>query len=152
VHEWLSTGFWIEIGFTDHLQVVTTSNYNTIANFHILQITTAHAKSYGSDVTSRFPVTGLNNGDSSTAPTKSSLHRLPYNWLTSNSLVREREREKKRSWGGSERHYIAGGGKKLYLRFWRFPGSARLSFWYRERILAEFCSIYIIYMTPEGLH
>jgi hypothetical protein len=26
-------------------------------------------------------------------------------------------------------HYIRGG--KLYLRFWRFPGSARLSFWYR---------------------
>jgi hypothetical protein len=45
-----------------------------------------------------------------------------------------------------------GGGMKLYHRFWRFPGSARLSFWYRERILAEFCSIYIIDMTLEGLH
>jgi hypothetical protein len=41
---------------------------------------------------------------------------------------REREREEV---GGSERHYIWGGGKKLYLRFLRFPGSARLSFWYR---------------------
>jgi hypothetical protein len=47
------------------------------------------------------------------------------NWLSS-------EREKERNWGrgGSERHYIRG-GKKLYLRFWRFPGSSRLSFWYR---------------------
>jgi hypothetical protein len=40
-----------EIGFIDHLQVVTTSNYNTIANFHTLQITTAHAKSFQSAVT-----------------------------------------------------------------------------------------------------
>jgi hypothetical protein len=30
---------------------------------------------------SRFPITDLNNGDSTTAPIKSSLHRLPYNWL-----------------------------------------------------------------------
>jgi hypothetical protein len=33
-------GFGLEIGFTDHLQDVTTNNYNTIANFHNLQITT----------------------------------------------------------------------------------------------------------------
>jgi hypothetical protein len=48
-------------------------------------------------------------------------------------IEREREREKrKKVGGGSERHYIRGGGdKKLYLRFLRFPGSARLSFWYR---------------------
>jgi hypothetical protein len=38
-------GSGLEIGFTDHLQVVNTSNYNIIANFHTLQITTAHAKS-----------------------------------------------------------------------------------------------------------
>jgi hypothetical protein len=70
-------GFGLEIEFIDHLQVVIICNYNIIANFHILQITTAHAKSFHSDVTSRFPVTGLNNGDSSAAPNKSSLHRLP---------------------------------------------------------------------------
>jgi hypothetical protein len=49
----------------DHLQVVTTSNYNTIANFHTLQITIIHANSFQSAVTSRFLVTDLNNGDSS---------------------------------------------------------------------------------------
>jgi hypothetical protein len=30
-------------------------------------------------------------------------------------IIEERERERK--WGGSERHYIWGGGKKLYLIF-----------------------------------
>jgi hypothetical protein len=37
---------WIglEVGFIDHLQIVTTGNCNTIANLHTLQITTAHAK------------------------------------------------------------------------------------------------------------
>jgi hypothetical protein len=39
-------GIGFETGFTDHLQVVTTSNYNTVTNFHTLQITTAHAKSF----------------------------------------------------------------------------------------------------------
>jgi hypothetical protein len=29
--------------FFDHLQVVTTNNYNTIADFHTLQITPAYA-------------------------------------------------------------------------------------------------------------
>jgi hypothetical protein len=36
-------GFGLDIGFIDHLQVVTTNNYNTIADFHTLQITRAHA-------------------------------------------------------------------------------------------------------------
>jgi hypothetical protein len=49
--------------FIDHLQIVTTSNYISIANLHTWQTTTAHAKSSQSAVTSRFPVTDLNNGD-----------------------------------------------------------------------------------------
>jgi hypothetical protein len=57
-------GFGLEIRFICHLQVVTTSNYNTIANFLTLQITTAHANSFQSAVTSRFLVTDISNGDS----------------------------------------------------------------------------------------
>jgi hypothetical protein len=45
-------GFGLDIGFIDHLHVVTTKNYNTIANFHTLQITTAHTKSFQSAVSS----------------------------------------------------------------------------------------------------
>jgi hypothetical protein len=59
------SGFGLEIGFIDNLQVIATSNYKTIANFRTLQITTAHDKSFPSSVTSRFPVTELNDGDSS---------------------------------------------------------------------------------------
>jgi hypothetical protein len=33
----LETGFGLEIGFIDHLQVVTASNYNTILNFNTLK-------------------------------------------------------------------------------------------------------------------
>jgi hypothetical protein len=33
-------GFRLGIGFIDNLQVVTTNNYNIIADFHTLQITT----------------------------------------------------------------------------------------------------------------
>jgi hypothetical protein len=33
-------GFRLVIGFIDNLQVVTKNNYNTIADFHTLQITT----------------------------------------------------------------------------------------------------------------
>jgi hypothetical protein len=72
-------GFGLEIGFIDHLQVVTVNDNNTIANFHTLQTTIAHPQSFQTSFSSRFPVTDFNNGDSSTAPTKSSLHRLPYN-------------------------------------------------------------------------
>jgi hypothetical protein len=57
--------FGLEMGFIDHLQVVTTKNYNTVYNFHSSQITTAHPKSFQSAFTSLFPVTDLNNGDSS---------------------------------------------------------------------------------------
>jgi hypothetical protein len=44
--------FRLEIGFIDHLQIVTTGNCNTIANFLNLQITAAHAKSFQSAVSS----------------------------------------------------------------------------------------------------
>jgi hypothetical protein len=44
--------FGLEIGFIDHFQVINTSNYNTIANIHTLQITTAHAESFQSAVSS----------------------------------------------------------------------------------------------------
>jgi hypothetical protein len=88
------SGYWpsfgLEIRFIDHFttRLVTTSNYSVVADFHTLQITTAHAKSFQSAFTSLFPVTDLNNGDTSTAPTKSSLHRLPYNWLLITDLSR----------------------------------------------------------------
>jgi hypothetical protein len=58
-------GFGLEIRFIDPLQVITASNYNTVANFHTLQITAAHAKPFQSTVTSHFLVTDLNIGDSS---------------------------------------------------------------------------------------
>jgi hypothetical protein len=68
---WLYTGF----GFIDHLntQLVTTSNYNIIANLHTLPVSTAHAKPSQSASNSRFPVTGRNNGDSSASALVSSL-------------------------------------------------------------------------------
>jgi L-asparagine transporter-like permease len=74
-------GFGLEIEFIDHLQIITTNHYNSIDNFHNLEITTAHAKSFQSSAfsTSRSLVTASNNEDSSTAPTKSSIHRFPYN-------------------------------------------------------------------------
>jgi hypothetical protein len=54
-------GFGLEIGFINHLQVITRSNYNTITNFHNSQITIVHAKPFQSAVTSRFAVMDLNN-------------------------------------------------------------------------------------------
>jgi hypothetical protein len=49
-------GFGLEIEFTDHLNIrlVTTLYYSTITDFHTLQITTAHAKSFQSAVSSPF--------------------------------------------------------------------------------------------------
>jgi hypothetical protein len=44
--------FWIGDWIIDNLQVVTTNNYNTIANFHNLQIATAQAKPLQSAVPS----------------------------------------------------------------------------------------------------
>jgi hypothetical protein len=45
-------GFGLVIGFIDHLQIVTTSNYSVIANSHTLQFTTARAKSFQSAMSS----------------------------------------------------------------------------------------------------
>jgi hypothetical protein len=62
-------GFGLDVEFIDHLyiQLVTTSNYSTIANLHSSQITKAQAKPSQSAFTSRFLVTDFNNGDSSTS-------------------------------------------------------------------------------------
>jgi hypothetical protein len=54
-------GFGLVIGFIDHVQIVTTSNYIVIANLRILQITRAHAKSSQSASTRRFIVTESSN-------------------------------------------------------------------------------------------
>jgi hypothetical protein len=47
-------GFGLGIGFIDdfNTRFVTTLNYSATANFHILQMTTAHAKSFQSAVSS----------------------------------------------------------------------------------------------------
>jgi hypothetical protein len=95
VYEWLSPGFGLEIGFIEHFntRLVTTFNYIAIVDLHNLHIPTAHAKYIWCVLTSRSLVTAYNSGDSfnfrahlvakqfSTASTKSSLHRFPYNWL-----------------------------------------------------------------------
>jgi hypothetical protein len=49
-------GFGLDIGFIDHLQVVTTNNYNITTDFHTLPITPAHTKSF----TSLFLTTDFN--------------------------------------------------------------------------------------------
>jgi hypothetical protein len=46
-------GFGLVIGFTEHLQIVTTSHYSAIANSHTLQFTTARIKSSQSVVSSQ---------------------------------------------------------------------------------------------------
>jgi hypothetical protein len=40
------------IGFTEHFQIITTSNYSAIANSHTLQFTTTRTKSSQSAVSS----------------------------------------------------------------------------------------------------
>jgi hypothetical protein len=56
-------GFGLKIGFIDHLLIVTTSNYNTTANPHTLQITIAQARPSQSAFIRHFLVMDLNNGD-----------------------------------------------------------------------------------------
>jgi hypothetical protein len=43
--EWLSTGFGLVTGFIDHVQMVTTSNYNALANPCTFFLTAAYTKS-----------------------------------------------------------------------------------------------------------
>jgi hypothetical protein len=79
---WLQTGFELKIGFIDHFntRLVTTLNYNAIADPHTLQISTAHAKSSVCFVfTSGSLVTATNSRDSSASaltslPAGSQLH------------------------------------------------------------------------------
>jgi hypothetical protein len=82
-------GFGFEIGFVDHFntRIVITFNYSATADFHTLQIAAAHAKSFQSAAvsTSRSLVKASNSGDSSTAHTKSSLHRFLYNSLSAST-------------------------------------------------------------------
>jgi hypothetical protein len=68
---------------------VTTLDYSAVANLRAIQITVSQAKPFQSAVSS--PVVPWSTAltmeilqlSRSTAPTKSSLHRLPYNWLIS---------------------------------------------------------------------
>jgi hypothetical protein len=65
MYEWLLRQFGFVIGFIEHLQIVTTSNYSAIANSHTLQFITARSKSSQSAVfNSRCLVTASNDGRS----------------------------------------------------------------------------------------
>jgi hypothetical protein len=94
-------GFGLETGFIDHFKtrLMTTLNYSAIADLHTSQITTAHAKSFQSAVSSPvFPGNGFKQWRFfsfhphfiarwlSTALTKPSLQRLPYSSLPSLQL------------------------------------------------------------------
>jgi hypothetical protein len=65
-YEWLQTGFRLNIGFTDHLRVVTTNNCNTISIFYKI---TVYSSTHSSCL-----VTASNNGYSSASRPKSSLN------------------------------------------------------------------------------
>jgi hypothetical protein len=71
-------GFRLETEFILHFntQSVTMLNYSAIANFHTLEITSAHAKSFPASIvfTRRFLVTASNNSYSSASRLKSSLN------------------------------------------------------------------------------
>jgi hypothetical protein len=53
--------FGLVIGFVDHLRIVNTSNYNTLANSCTRLLTKAHTKSSQFVFTNRFLVTDSNN-------------------------------------------------------------------------------------------
>jgi hypothetical protein len=57
-------GFGLNIGFIDNTYLATALNYSAIANFHNLQITREHAKSFPAYnvFASSFLVTDSNNG------------------------------------------------------------------------------------------
>jgi hypothetical protein len=83
-------GFGLEIRFIGHFntRLVITLNYSAIADFHTLQTTTVHVVfSVCCVLTSLTLVTASNYGNSSSAPTKSSLHKLPYNLRTTHSVT-----------------------------------------------------------------
>jgi hypothetical protein len=60
-HVWLQTEFGLGIGCIEHLKIVTTGNYNTLANSCTRLLTKAHTKSSQFVFTSRFLVTDPNN-------------------------------------------------------------------------------------------
>jgi hypothetical protein len=70
-------GFRLDVGFIEHLytQLVSRSNYSSIADFHTLQITRTTAKSFPAccGFTGRSLVTASNLEDSSVSVLKSSL-------------------------------------------------------------------------------
>jgi hypothetical protein len=58
----LETGFGLVIEFTEHLQMVTTSNYNALANSCTIQFTTARTKPSQSAVFSSRCLVATSNG------------------------------------------------------------------------------------------
>jgi hypothetical protein len=87
MYEWLSMGIWI--GFIDHFNVrlVTTLNYSVTMLISTLQITTVLSCQPAAVSTGHSLEMASKSGESSTALTKSSLHRLPYNWLPTDSVT-----------------------------------------------------------------
>jgi hypothetical protein len=87
-------GSGLAIGFIDHFttQIVTTLNYNAIANLHNSQLTRTHAKSFPACIvfTRHFLVTASSNGYSSASALKSppngsslpAVLSIYYKWFT----------------------------------------------------------------------
>jgi hypothetical protein len=66
--EVLYRGFGLVIGLIEQLQIITTSNHNTIANSHTPHFTTAHTKSSQSAVSSPHCWANSSSSRSSSAP------------------------------------------------------------------------------------